>query len=148
MPEAFMVRSYSGLKPADAAGAELLAMLEQGEAVRVKWSKPRNLPRLRWWWALCELIARHSNRTKEQVAAILKISVGHADELHTKGDHCPECGCEIERVIYMPRSIAFGTMDETAFAEFTKQCVGVVTERLIPGANDDDVRRELEEMVG
>lgn len=135
------------LEPMDDSGADALRSLPVGATVKVKLSRPRSLPHHRWFWALCALVAENSERTPEEVATLLKLATGHRDTLPLKADHCPHCGGEVDKVAYIPKSIAFAKMDETEFAEFTKRCVQVVVTRLLPGVEAPILRAEIEAML-
>lgn len=137
-----------GLEPVDEAGVEALSAYKPGDVVRGDLRKPRNPKRHRWYWALCGLVAENSDRTAEEVSTLLKLATGHRETLALKAGACPHCGGAVEKVAYLPKSIAFAKMDEASFGLFTDRCVKVVAERLIPGIAEEALRKEIEEMIG
>jgi hypothetical protein len=136
------------LEPIDDAGLETVRSLPASAVVKAKLTRPRALPHLRWYWALCTLVAENSEgRTAEDVSTLLKLATGHRDEYPIKPAPCPHCGKDVDRVAYVPKSISFAKMDETTFKKFTDDCVRVVVQRIMPGMDSDILRAEIEAML-
>lgn len=148
MADAYFVKSLAGLSPADDEARQLVSGIPLGDTVRATIRRPRNLKRHKWLWALASLVAENSDRTPEEVVTLLKLATGHRDEMHLKPGPCPHCGCDVERVAYIPKSISFAKMDETEFTKFCNRCVQVVITRLLPGVTEAEVREQIEEMIG
>lgn len=55
---------------------------------------------------------------------------------------------ETDREIEVPRSVAFDRMDEAEFAAFCDRAVRIIVTELLPGLAEDDLRREIDEMIG
>ncbi len=52
------------------------------------------------------------------------------------------------KVAYLPKSISFAKMDQTEFDQFFDRTVELVCKHFLPGVRDEDLRREVLEMVG
>lgn len=140
-PPPYFRLAFGGLVPASEAAEELLAKLKPGQVVRADVAKPtaRSLRQHRLYWALCQRVAENSEAlaSAEQVSDLLKLSVGHCQLFEdAKG-----------QVWKTPRSIAFASMPHDEFCTFMDQVIRVVVERILPGVDEDDLRREIEEMI-
>lgn len=124
----------------DKAAAELVAKLKPGQVVRAEIRRLRHPAQHRYYWALVDICFQHQSRyaTKEQLHNALKIGVGLYDEAVTPTG----------RSIAVARSIAFGNMRQEEFDDFLNSIIRLVCEVIIPGTKDEDLRQQLEEMVG
>jgi hypothetical protein len=140
MTELYLKKHSIGLLPADERSREYLARLKQGQAVEAKVKRVRNLQQLRLWWALIGVIWEHQETyaTKEQVHDAFKIWLGHYEDIRLKDG----------RTAVKPKSIAFGDLSQDAWEELFDQAIKMVTERIIPGVSDTDLRQHLQEMTG
>ena len=138
--QVLLTRSISGLKAADLHAAEALAKIKPGQEVRCEIRRVRNPKQLRLYWALIDACWQHQARyaSKQDLSDVIKVAVGHADEVVTKSG----------KVVARPKSIAFGNMPQDAWEDFFGRVIEFVCQRIIPGTNDEDLRAHLEELVG
>lgn len=140
MSEALMQKHLGALRPADDTAKAELAKLKHGQTVRVEWKRLRNPRQHALYWALIGLVFEHQERyaTRDQLHNAIKVAVGYCDEVEGRGG----------RTIAIPKSIAFGNMDQGAFEEFLNAVIRLVCTRILPNTDDADLRAELEAMVG
>ena len=95
-----------------------------------------------FFWALMSLVWENSDQelypTVEDLVVHVKIATGHRRHLIFEGGE----------IAYVPESIAFHNMDQTAFDAFFERVCNWVAEKVLPGVTHEDLRRELEEMTG
>lgn len=141
MTAILLARHLSSLRPVDEAGETLLQGLRQGEIVRAEIRRPRNVQHHRWLWALATIVAQNSTvwRNSEDVVTALKFATGHVTTFRIPGT---------DKVYEIPRSISFAKMDQDAFKQFSDRCIGVITERWLPGVSSEALRQEVLEMMG
>ena len=137
--QVLLTRSISGLKAADHLAAEELSRIKLGQEVRCEIKRVRNPKQIRLYWALIDVCWHHQDRyaTKQDLSDVIKVAVGHADEVTTRTG----------RVVARPRSIAFGNMPQDAWEDFFSRVIEFVCQRIIPGTTDEDLRAHLEELV-
>ena len=132
------IKSRDGWFPADAVAEEWAAKKPDRYDVLVTAKKPRNGRQHSLYWVLCTLIANNrENWNPEDVSNFFKIATGHVRRVMDAH------GNEYK----FPKSINFASMDQDEFSTFFQRCVDLVTERIIPGLPESDLRRELESMV-
>lgn len=141
MPETFIAINRLGvLAPVDQQGRDVMAKLKMGQQVQIEVKRARNPKQHRLYWALIGLC--HSQQstyaTQEDLSDAIKIAVGH----------CTQYPLLNGKVMMKPKSIAFANLGQTAFDEFFQRVVHLVITRILPGVEEADLRRELEEMVG
>lgn len=139
----FLKRTPQGFVPAYDRDADLLADIPVGAIVSTRPKRPRRVRRHRWWWALLQRVAdSHPFYSRaEQVLTHLKLRTGWVDtQTIVKGDEVT--------VVYTPKSISFDAMDETEFRQFVDRALDVVVQELLPGIDRDDLRAEIEAMLG
>lgn len=131
-----MTKTLNGLRPADRTSEEALAKVKMGQAFVVEVKRARNARQLALYWALCGLVADHSDayQDKEQVSFVFKIATGHT---------MPVIGHD-KRTYWQPRSIAFDKMSQDDFNRFLSRCIDVVVTKLLPQVTDAELRAELE----
>ena len=139
----FLRRTPQGFVPAYDRDVDLLAHIPVGAIVSTRPKRPRRVRRHRWWWALLQRVAdSHAYyASAEQVLLHLKLRTGWVDtQTIVKGDEVS--------VVYTPKSISFDVMDETEFAQFIDRALDVVVQELLPGIDRDELRAEIEAMLG
>ncbi|MEL6316219.1 MAG: hypothetical protein AAFR16_01130 [Pseudomonadota bacterium] len=129
------------LEPADALAVEALdgLRLSQGATLRATLRMPRNSARNRWFHALLAVVADAlgDQWTPTTVKHWLKVKCGLCDLFEVDG-----------QILLVPRSTAFAAMDEIEFAAFCDRAVRVIVTELMPGMSSDDLRREVDLMLG
>lgn len=119
MSEFWCVRKGDGLFPADAESAAEFAKLANGKPMKIEAVRPRNVERLRLYWVFCTRIGNAIGQEREVVSDILKIATGHCVTVKTRSGW--------QR---LPRSIAFGKMEENDFGAFFNKCIVATCEEL------------------
>lgn len=139
MPDFFAKVENGRLQPVDDVGREYLAR-KHGKTVRVTVSEPRNIKQLRLYWALIHLVFPNQSTwlTPEDLSDAIKCAVGHCEQTTLKDG----------RIMVRPKSISFSKADQSQWEAFFDAVVRLVITKVIPGTKEDDLRRELEEMVG
>ena len=136
-----MIRTLSGLAPADDAGRDILRKLALGQSVEVEIQRERVRKNLRKWWALMGLIADNCEhiRSKEQASDLVKILAGHCASIVSKSSG---------EVYQIADSIAFGRLDEDEFQDVWQRAVKAVTEHIIPGITEQEIEDEILRLCG
>lgn len=139
----FLAQKHLGsLRPADDAGHDALRKIGNGELVSVEIKKSRNIKHHRMFWALMSIV--HENMDHERYPTVgdltsaVKISAG----LRTRID-LPN-----GEVGFIPGSIAFHKMDQTAFSEFYERVCDLIAKHFLPGVSSEALREEVEIMTG
>lgn len=135
-------KHLNSLRPADDAGLDALRKIGNGELVSVEIKKSRNIKHHRMFWALMTIV--HDNMdserypTVEDLTAAVKIAAGLRTRIELpNGD-----------IGFIPGSIAFHKMDQTAFGEFYNRVCDLICKHFLPGVDSDALREEVEIMCG
>lgn len=139
-------KHFNAWRPVDAAGEECLRGYPQGAIVSMpRPKKTRHSGRHRAFWALMSLV--HENLPEhlsarypsvEALVAAFKLLAGVRTEIVLPdGTHA-----------FMPGSISFAKMDDTAFTAFFDTTTRILAQHFLPGVTDADLRMELEERLG
>lgn len=135
----FLARKYLGrLEPIDETGEK--AMLHIKGEVMVEVKQPRNLLFHKKYFALLGKVFTNQERYKtvEELNSAMKVACGICKTVHLPSG----------REVYIPGSIAFGTMGQPEFDEFYTNAVEVICKHFLPGVTSEDLRGEIEDMVG
>lgn len=122
---------------ADPWGEEAMDAIPAGEIVVASITRPRNVKHQRKWGALMSLLFKNQERypTFEHFHYAMKQAIGHGDYVDSwDGTY----------KIFVPRSIAFGRLDQKGFEEFYNGFINVVVTKLMPGIEEDALNREVE----
>ena len=149
MTEVILRKRGNSLVPVDDQGRELLAKLKDNRDVGVTIVQHRNSRHHRLFFALLQFVRMHAvdgegnalfeNADTETLKAAIKLATGY---VRTFVD------MESGRLVAVPKSIAWGAMDQTKFNEFFEHACNVICKRWMPpGTVAEDVRRELILMV-
>jgi hypothetical protein len=144
--EAFALRAARykgerGLFATDGAGLDLIAGKDCEIMVDVR--KARNPAHHRLYWAIIRFVQMHSpvmsGFPQERIHIALKIACDLVDRT---------IDLETGKVVLVPRSIAFESMDQTRFNKFFDDAVEIVTTRWMPPhTTAAAVRAEILDMV-
>lgn len=136
------IKHLNALRPADDLGEAALRKIGHGEVLSVEIKRPRNVKHHRMFWALMGLV--HDNLdhdrypTVEDLVAAVKIAAGLRTRIELpNGD-----------IGFIPGSIAFHKMDQDEFSKFYDRVCDLIAKYFLPGVNTDDLRREVEIMIG
>lgn len=135
------VRIGNTLRAADERAQREVNRLCEGEETRVEFLRPRSYGQLKFYWALCDLVAsNHSSiRSKEQVDQALRILTGHTDPLVD-----PSTG---EIIALVPKRLNFRAMAQPAWEDYLDKAKKVVCERLLPGVTSAKLEQEILNMM-
>lgn len=139
----FLAQKHLGaLRPADEAGCEALRRIGNGALVSVEIKKSRNIQHHRLFWALMSIVWDNMDHerypTVEDLTSAVKISAGLRTRIELPNGE----------VGFIPGSIAFHKMDQTAFSEFYDRVCDLVCEHFLPGVENAALREEVEIMTG
>lgn len=148
MAEAFFIHQLGTLRPMDDYAKGAMHGLENGEAVRVKIIRPRNVKHHRLFWALMAKVhenlpddKRERYPTTEILTAWFKVKTGHCDTFHIEDG-------AVERIVHIPKSISFAKMDQVEFNRFFDVCCQLIALHFIPDVAPQTWRAEVERMIG
>lgn len=136
------IKSLNSLRPADELGEAALRKIGHGEVVSIEVKRPRNIKHHRMFWALMGLVHDNIDQerypTVEDLVAAIKIAAGLRTRIELpNGD-----------IGFIPGSIAFHKMDQDEFSKFYDRVCDLIAKHFLPGVNTDDLRREVEIMIG
>jgi hypothetical protein len=134
MSEFYAVRKGNALYPADAESAAEFNKLPNNKPVKIDATRSRNIDRLRLYWVFCTRIGNALGQEREVISDVLKIATGHCVTVKTRSGW--------QR---LPRSIAFGAMEETDFGKFFDRCIIAVCEEL--GMKRPDVLDAVSDII-
>lgn len=134
MAEMYLKRTLAGFAPDDDDAQRSLNRIPLGTTVRCEVVKPRSVPQLRQYWAMCALVAmNHAElQTREQVDQALRLLTGHVD-LVKVGD----------QLLQLPRSIAFAKLSQDEWTEYLSRAKDAVCEHLLPGVDGNEIQNEI-----
>jgi len=140
MTDVTLVRTLSGLAPADDHAREVLRRWNVGEQLRADIRKPRSLRTLRRYWALVRLTYENCEQFKseQQVHQYLKIRAGHCTPIVSKSTG---------EVFLVPDSISYDRLDETEFRAVWERVVQVVADEIL-GTGVPEIEAEIMRIVG
>jgi hypothetical protein len=138
MAEMYLKRTLTGFAPDDADAVDSLKRIPLGATVRCEVTKPRSVPELRFYWALCALVAQnHAElQTREQVDQALRLLTGHVDMVRAG-----------ERVLQIPRRIAFAKLSQSEWQAYLMRAKDAVVQHLLPGVELPEFESEIQRMV-
>ena len=128
-------RGVTALLPSDKAAAEWLGKAKIGQDVLMSGRRPRNPAHHRKMFALLNLVLENQSHylTIEHLLAAIKVGTGHCDIYPMKDGNAA----------YIPKSISFASLDQTAFEQFYDKALDYICAKIIPRM----VREELQEEV-
>ncbi|MES0207881.1 DUF1367 family protein [Mesorhizobium sp. M0028] len=128
------------LVPCDADGLEMLLAMKRGKEVLTEIHTPRNVRHHRMLFLLMRHVIDGGawEGDEETLLDWIKYAVGH---VKTSIDH-------LGKVHYVPKSIAFVSMDQAAFLRFFERAVFAICHRLLDDAEGwEKLRDEIIEIV-
>ena len=135
MSDLILCKRIASLIPVDDEGREALNGLGQGEMVRVRLTKPRNLKHHRKFFSMMQLVFQNQERfpTMDHLLTAVKIEAGLYEDapIDVNG-----------RLVYIPKSISFARMDQFQFDDFYMRAIAACC-RLLPHLNAEDIEQEV-----
>ncbi len=135
---ALFKKNLGSLVPSNSDGEELLKKVKIGSELLVEFRQPRNLPWLKKYWVLCQMIAENldGQHTKENIDTALRLGVHHTRRLRMSG-------VEYE----IPESISFGSMKQPEWERFWDLVVQFVCEKVMPGIDSVTIENEIQKLI-
>lgn len=142
MPDTlYLQRKMNALYASDGLADSDLSKLPEGVRLKAVITRPRSVPHHRLYWSMLQLVVENceSIRDAGQLHDLIKIRLGYCDPIQSAktGD-----------TYLIPRSIAFGKMDQTEFNEFFGQAADFINEEVIPGIGRDTLKKQAQQMLG
>jgi hypothetical protein len=134
------VRKREGkLVPADHVSVAAIDKLSSTGILFVEVKLPRNLLWHRKMFALFNLLYENQSRfpTMDDLRAALLVYIGFCTEVTLKDG----------RTAFIPKSLSFAKLDQVGFEQLWSALVAAACEHIIPNMKDEDLRREIEELV-
>ncbi len=128
------------LVPAGQHAEDVIRKIPRNHVVEITIKRPRNIKHHRMFWALMGVVFENQSHyeSKDHMVTALKVALGHCDTVI----------CKDGNPAYIPKSISFAKMDQTAFNEFWDNCLHLVCKHFLPGADSENLTREVYRMIG
>ena len=138
MAEMYLKRTLSGFAPDDADAVASCKRIPVGTTVRCEITQPRSVRQLRYYWALCSIVAQnHAElQTREQVDQALRILTGHVDLVKLG-----------EFTVQLPRRIAFAKLSQDDWHAYLRRAKDAVVQHLLPGVELPEFEAEILRMA-
>ena len=139
--EIAMRREGNHLVPVDEVAAEEVRLIPTTQDVLVTVKTPRNVRQFKLAWALAQKVSEAVDflHDREDAMDWLKIKARHVRMLQNP---------RTKQVLIIPKSIAFASLGQDAFARVFNRMVWITCNEIIPGLEEGSLRAELEAMVG
>lgn len=136
------VKNLGSLRPVDQTGEDALRKLGHGQIVTVEVRRPRNIKFHRLYWALITIVWEQMDEerypTSEDLHAAIKIAAGLRTRIVLPDG----------TIGFIPGSIAFHKMDDTAFSAFFDRVCNLIAKHFLPGVTEAELRNEVALMIG
>lgn len=131
-------RGLNGLNPFGEEAEKLFRTLKVGDVVNLEIRRPRNPLQHRLYWQLCRTVAMNHEtlQNEEQVHQVIKLLSGHCDIVKVN-----------DKLVQVPRSIAFDRMDQAEFDAFFSRAKDIVVQELLPGVGLRELQDEIMRMA-
>lgn len=135
-------KQLGSLRPVDQSGEDALRKIGQGQMVMIEMRRPRNIKHHRKYWILISLVWEQLDEarypTVEDLHAAIKISAGLRTRIELPDG----------TLGFIPGSIAFHSMDQTAFDAFFNRVCDLIARHFLPGVTSAELRHEVELLIG
>jgi hypothetical protein len=142
MAKFLAVKHFGSLRPCDEAGEAELRKVANGETIELELRRPRNIRHHRMFFALMSIVWEQLDTerypTVEDLVAAVKIAAGLRTRIELPSGE----------VGFIPGSIAFHKMDQSAFSGFYDRVCDLIARHFLPGVTSADLKREVEIMIG
>lgn len=134
MSDVYFCKTIGGLAPVDDAAKEALSAYGNGEILRLKIYRDRNIRHHRLFFGLLGMVFRNQEvyLSQEALRFAIMVTAGYVDEIRLSGD----------KVAMRPKSLSFGSMGQAEFSEFYDAALLAIP-RLLPQFEGVDLAREL-----
>lgn len=130
-----MQRRGQMLATTDTDGQEVMSMLGRDELVSVMIIRPRNIKHHRKFFKMISEVFKAQSEWNDEDHML--------DEIKIELGHCRKRVRKDATISYMPRSISFANMDQSAFELFYNKFLDYCIQVIIPGVNKEDFERHL-----
>jgi len=131
--EIYLIKTGFGLRGWTPEDEDKIRKIKANDVVKCELTKPRNVLFHRKFFALLQLT--FENQTKysnlEDLLIEVKLKVGHYQEYITASG----------QIVYIPKSISFGAMDEYEFSEFFNKALSVCAK--IINVSNETIERQI-----
>lgn len=131
-----VIKKGFSLLPAYEDDMEVLRQMPEGEAITLDYKKSRNPGHHRKLFVLLRVVAENMPEhmeeqygSTEKLLTEIKFQLGYYVEHRTMGG----------RVSYIPKSISFDSMDQTAFNEFYSGACDICIKYFLTGVSRDEL---------
>ena len=128
-----------GILADDPSAEEDLQPFTEGDQIYIRYFSQKNVQALRYLWGLVHKAFRNTDRyvSKRKLMDDLLVQVDYSKLAYNS---------ETKKLERVPKSLAVISNEELRLA--TERIMDVICTELIPGMKKNDLRREIEEMVG
>ncbi|GAF90795.1 unnamed protein product [marine sediment metagenome] len=136
MIELYVTRTGGRLVPVSAASEEAIKELVEGEILKVKVSRPRNVGHHQKFFALMKIVFENQSHYTniEHMRKVLTMRAGYYDAVVTS-----------KGTIYLPKSISFAAMDQSEFQDFYERILDVCVIEI--GVDQEQLMKEIESFL-
>jgi hypothetical protein len=140
--DTYFAKTPDSLVPVDDFTADALRQYGDGEIIRVKLFKDRNLRHHRLFFGMLRAIFKNQEKylSEEALRFAVTIQAGWVDEIKLSGD----------KVALRPKSIAFAKMDQHEFRQYFDAALRAIPELLpqFDGVDIEDMLRSGGQLTG
>lgn len=135
MSEVILVKRISSLIAVDDDGRDALNSIGQGELIKVKITKARNLKHHKKFFSMIGLVFDNQEKypTTKHLLTAVKLEAGWYEDVPIDVNGKPH---------YIPKSISFAKMDQLEFDDFYMQAIAACC-RLLPHLDAMDLEQEV-----
>jgi hypothetical protein len=136
--KAVWVRKGGGFYPVDDEGRDILNSVPEGKEIMGEFAPRRNVGQHRLFFALIKILVDNDVfENTESALLALKIATGEWDTF-INGDG---------KVFYVPRSLAFESMDGARFKRFFDRALHVILTKYMHGSDEAMLRQQVLDLV-
>ena len=135
MADIFLKKTLTGLVATDEEGKEALKRWKVGEVLKCSVRKPRSYHNHKHYFALLNMTFENQEQytSFEHFRKAVQLAAGHVDEIITIDGE----------ITYIPKSIAYDTLDELEFMKVFGDAMTVCA-KILGDMNLDELRIEVE----
>lgn len=135
MSDVILCKRISSLIAVDDDGRDALNSIGQGELIKVKITKARNLKHHKKFFSMIGLVFDNQDTypTSKHLLTAVKLEAGWYEDVPITMNGVPH---------YIPKSISFAKMDQLEFDEFYMQAIAACC-RLLPHLRAEDIEDEV-----
>lgn len=136
---AFFTKLGGVLRPSDEEAEALLARLPEGKQCEITYRVPRSIQQHRLFFGLLNKLVENSDLFEDVDQALIAVKIA----VHLYDAHVID-----GRMVLVPQSIAFESLDQDRFQKVFDRALNVITSRWLVGTDKETLRQEVEAMIG